>query len=226
MNFSASSLPRASRQRAVWSKNGSQRSFYPLMKAWILVLGSLAEPSDPRWMAWRSILPIQASRRLGQEADGGVKWAKMRGFFSSQVRTSSDLQVTSLSITRCRSPLGIRKSTNSWWRCRGFVAPVIFPVGPPERLTGSKCVPPSVPRPALLQALLQRQHQRGAGPRNASLWELSSMQIKASVGHHDAKLDSVPVARILHEPGTRRPLTDVSAGQGLEIWLPRLDSNQ
>lgn len=49
---------------------------------------------------------------------------------------------------------------------------------------------------------------------------------KASAGLLGAQLARAHPARILHTGPTGKPQTDVSAGQGLEIWLPRLDSNQ
>jgi hypothetical protein len=72
---------------------GVAPSFQPLMKARILVMGSLTLVKVPRPMAWRWMMPNQTSTRLSQDPEVGVKCAWILGFAASQSWTSTRLWV-------------------------------------------------------------------------------------------------------------------------------------
>src|SRR4051812_10878706 len=87
--------------------NGRQRSFQAAMKRSMAAMRSATVGKLPRRSAWRVMIEKNASTRLSQDPEVGVKCSRTRGCRASQARTAGCLWVDRLSATTCSSRRGI-----------------------------------------------------------------------------------------------------------------------
>ena len=85
---------------------GEAPAFQLYVKASIRATRSLTERKLLRRMACRVRMPNHVSTWFIQDAEVGVKWNVIRGFRSSQARTTGVLWVLTLSRMTCSSPSG------------------------------------------------------------------------------------------------------------------------
>src|ERR1019366_102636 len=86
--------------------NGLAPAFQVAVNSSILAMSSLTEPTLPRRIAPRVRIPNHVSIWFIHDAEVGVKWKVIRGWRSSQARTSGVLWLDTLSRTTWSSPAG------------------------------------------------------------------------------------------------------------------------